>query len=226
MKKNYFLLIVAGVIILTAVVLRLIGGEDNWLCQNGQWVRHGHPSAPQPTTLCPSGQVNSPQTNNIVATSTTGVATGTNQLVGNDRDAHGCIGSAGYTWCELKQKCLRSWEEPCAASATGTAVEVFLPKPDTIVKSPLSVVGQAPGNWFFEASLPVRLIDANGQAVTSTPAQAQSDWMTTALVPFTATLNFKITSTTTATGYLVIAKDNPSGLPQNDAAYRVPVKFK
>src|SRR3989338_10857981 len=34
-------------------------------------------------------------------------------IVGNDRDAHGCIGSAGYSWCEAKQKCLRTWEEPC-----------------------------------------------------------------------------------------------------------------
>ena len=35
------------------------------------------------------------------------------QLVGNDRDVHGCIGSAGYSWCEAKQKCLRIWEEKC-----------------------------------------------------------------------------------------------------------------
>ncbi len=35
------------------------------------------------------------------------------QIVGGDRDEHGCIGSAGYSWCELKQKCLRVWEEPC-----------------------------------------------------------------------------------------------------------------
>ncbi len=34
-------------------------------------------------------------------------------MVGNDRDEHGCIGSAGYSWCEVKQKCLRSWEEKC-----------------------------------------------------------------------------------------------------------------
>ncbi len=34
-------------------------------------------------------------------------------LVGNDKDEHGCIGSAGYTWCEIKQKCLREWEEKC-----------------------------------------------------------------------------------------------------------------
>jgi len=35
------------------------------------------------------------------------------QLVGSDRDEHGCIGSAGYSWCEGKQKCLRTWEEKC-----------------------------------------------------------------------------------------------------------------
>lgn len=37
-------------------------------------------------------------------------------LVGGDRDEHGCIGSAGYTWCEPKEKCLRLWEEQCYAS--------------------------------------------------------------------------------------------------------------
>lgn len=34
-------------------------------------------------------------------------------IVGGDRDEHGCIGSAGYSWCETKQKCLRVWEESC-----------------------------------------------------------------------------------------------------------------
>jgi hypothetical protein len=35
------------------------------------------------------------------------------QLVGGDRDVHGCIPSAGYSWCEAEQKCLRIWEESC-----------------------------------------------------------------------------------------------------------------
>jgi hypothetical protein len=34
-------------------------------------------------------------------------------IVGGDRDEYGCIGSAGYSWCEPKQKCLRVWEEAC-----------------------------------------------------------------------------------------------------------------
>lgn len=31
-------------------------------------------------------------------------------IVGNDRDKHGCIGSAGYTWSVLKKDCVRSFE--------------------------------------------------------------------------------------------------------------------
>lgn len=45
-------------------------------------------------------------------------------LVGNDRDEHGCIPSAGYSWCELKQKCLRTWEEPCTPVTLAPAVTV------------------------------------------------------------------------------------------------------
>jgi hypothetical protein len=40
-------------------------------------------------------------------------------MPGSDRDEHGCIGSAGYTWCEEKQKCLRIWEEACGEQIVG-----------------------------------------------------------------------------------------------------------
>ncbi|GMI13606.1 hypothetical protein TrLO_g1167 [Triparma laevis f. longispina] len=31
-------------------------------------------------------------------------------MVGGDRDDHGCIGSAGYTYCAGLRKCVRPWE--------------------------------------------------------------------------------------------------------------------
>jgi len=34
-------------------------------------------------------------------------------IVGGDLDAHGCKASAGYSWCEARQTCLRSWEDSC-----------------------------------------------------------------------------------------------------------------
>lgn len=36
-----------------------------------------------------------------------------NGIVGGGADLHGCLGSAGYTWCAVKGKCLRAWEEKC-----------------------------------------------------------------------------------------------------------------
>ncbi|MBI5530517.1 MAG: DUF2178 domain-containing protein [Candidatus Doudnabacteria bacterium] len=32
--------------------IRLFSGEDGWICQNGQWVAHGHPSSPLPERAC------------------------------------------------------------------------------------------------------------------------------------------------------------------------------
>jgi len=108
---------------------------------------------------------------------------------------------------------------------TEPAGEVLVTSPvaGALITSPLQVTGQAKGNWFFEASLPLRLVDADNNLVTSSPAQAQGGWMTTSSVPFTGTLTF---TTDATSGFLIVAKDNPSGLPANDAVFRVPVRFK
>lgn len=42
-------------------------------------------------------------------------------IVGNDRDAHGCIGSAGYAWCEFTQACERPWELAAKQGFTSSA---------------------------------------------------------------------------------------------------------
>jgi hypothetical protein len=33
------------------------------------------------------------------------------QMTGNDRDEHGCIGSAGYQWSVVKKECIRLFEK-------------------------------------------------------------------------------------------------------------------
>jgi hypothetical protein len=91
------------------------------------------------------------------------------------------------------------------------------------VSSPLVITGQARGTWFFEASFPVKLVDANNKTLATGVAQAQGEWMTENYVPFSVTLNF--TKPTTATGFLILERDNPSGLPQNADEFRIPVEF-
>lgn len=53
--RKIFLIFIALILIFGALlaVRFLIGGpEDTWICDNGQWVKHGNPSAPMPTSGC------------------------------------------------------------------------------------------------------------------------------------------------------------------------------
>ncbi len=102
-------------------------------------------------------------------------------------------------------------------------IKISYPKINQIITSPLTAKGEARGNWYFEASFPVHLYDANNIEIAVAPAQAQGDWMTTNFVPFQVTLNFNIPAT--QTGTLVFKKDNPSGDPNLDDSISIPVKF-
>lgn len=51
--KTAYLAIGIFIILITVIAgLRLFSGEDGWLCQNGQWVKHGQPSFPAPQAEC------------------------------------------------------------------------------------------------------------------------------------------------------------------------------
>lgn len=102
-------------------------------------------------------------------------------------------------------------------------LKVNNPLPKAKIASPLTVNGQARGFWFFEASFPVRLYDANGAEIAVAVAQAQGEWMTENFVPFEATLNFNPPAT--PTGILVLEKDNPSGLPEHADQFKIPMRF-
>jgi hypothetical protein len=102
------------------------------------------------------------------------------------------------------------------------AIQVTEPQPGATVSSPLVVRGQARGTWYFEASFPVHLLDDERNELAVAPAQAQGDWMTEEFVPFEVSLNF---TTTATSGFLVLEKDNPSGLPEHAASIEIPVNF-
>jgi len=44
----------------------------------------------------------------------------TPKLIGGDKDEHGCLIGAGYSWCVEKNKCLRTWEESCSATTSAS----------------------------------------------------------------------------------------------------------
>jgi len=100
------------------------------------------------------------------------------------------------------------------------------PRPNDVVSSPLLIKGQARGNWFFEASFPIVIVDWDGLIIGSAIAQAQGDWMTEDWVDFTATLEFTPNTAVSNRGALILQRDNPSGLPEFDDALEIPVFFE
>lgn len=99
------------------------------------------------------------------------------------------------------------------------------PLPNDFITSPLTITGDARGTWFFEASFPIVLTNWDGLIIAEGYATADSDWMTEEFVPFTANLEFDIPDYKN-NGSLILKKDNPSGLPENDAALEIPVFFE
>ncbi len=116
---------------------------------------------------------------------------------------------------------------PVAAPAAprDSLVRLATPAPGDTVTSPLALRGEARGTWFFEASFPVRLLDAEGRELAVTYATAGSDWMTTDFVPFSSTVTFASPAAGSA-GSLVLTKDNPSGQPEFDDERRIPIVFR
>jgi hypothetical protein len=108
-------------------------------------------------------------------------------------------------------------------SPKGEVIRMDAPLENQTVTSPLKISGEVRGNWSFEATFPIELQDLQGNIIAEGHATLDGDWMTENYVPFNATLTFSKPSA--SEGVLILQKDNPSGLPKNDDAVEIPVKF-
>lgn len=67
---------------------------------------------------------------------------GTGMLIGGQRDAHGCLGPAGYSYDPEIGACVRSWELTGVSERTAAMAAVTVHGP----AFGLSVIGVDPGN--------------------------------------------------------------------------------
>lgn len=119
----------------------------------------------------------------------------------------------------------RRFVEPISTTPTPAAeVSLTAPLAGDTVKSPFTIRGQARGFWFFEAQTHAVLRDNMGNELATAILTAQGEWMTTEFVPFEGTLIFT-RRPATSTGTLTIFKANPSGLPENEKSFTVPIRF-
>jgi hypothetical protein len=126
-----------------------------------------------------------------------------------------CKTPAGLTYAEEIP------QQPTYSNASADLITVETPFPGAVTGKEFSVIGEARGTWFFEASFPVELIDKDGKTLAIAVAQAQGEWMTEEFVPFKATIKAPDSYIGPAT--LVLHKDNPSGLPEHDASISFPI---
>ena len=122
--------------------------------------------------------------------------------------------------------CGRSDPEPAREPEVPShaSIRVTAPSPGALIASPLTVAGEARGSWYFEASFPIRLVDAGGKELVAVPAQARGEWMTTSFVPFEVQLSF--VPPISPGGFLILQKDNPSGLPEHADSLVIPIRFR
>jgi hypothetical protein len=109
------------------------------------------------------------------------------------------------------------------ATNPGSLITITSVKEHDTITSPLIIKGQARGPWYFEATFPIQLKDANGRLLVESYGQATGEWMTADFVPFETTLTF--TKPTTTTGTLIFMNANPSGEPDKDMRLEIPVTF-
>ncbi len=98
------------------------------------------------------------------------------------------------------------------------------PQSGSKVSSPLIVKGSVPAGWMFEGVFPIKLTNVNNEVIVQTQAKevVPGSWSSSQRIDFTATLAF---STQENSGFIVLEKDNPSGLPENADSYKIPVNF-
>jgi len=111
------------------------------------------------------------------------------------------------------------------------SVIVYNLKEGDTVSSPMILTGQAKGPWFFEGTLPIVVVDWDGLIIGDGYVQATSDWMIEGYVSFEGLVSFtspanNVSGTYSNKGAIIFKKDNPSGLPENDAAIEIPVVFE
>lgn len=106
------------------------------------------------------------------------------QMVGNDSDEHGCKASAGYSYCEAKNKCIRPFEEACEGALKGSEVM-------QIAEAGCGSTGNLTGSISYNPNSKTYWVDIDADKPGCSPAcvvfeenrSAEINWRCTGLIP-------------------------------------------
>lgn len=103
-------------------------------------------------------------------------------------------------------------------------IRIDSPRPGELVEDMegvLVVSGEARGYWYFEGDFPVEVRDESGEVIGLGIAMAQGDWMVNDFVPFEARVVLE--GDHQGEVDLVLHRNNPSDLRENDDSLVVPI---
>ncbi len=133
--------------------------------------------------------------------------------------------SNNYTLVPLKNNFLSKATpspEPTVFTPAQTEVTVISPGSGATIVSPVNVVGTIDKSWTFESSFRIEILDDARQEITDANVPVTFATEESMIGTFTASIPFE---TEAKSGFIVIHNDNPSGLPENDKTFEVPVNF-
>lgn len=210
--KNAFIiftfLLILGIVV---VGIFYVSSQNKWICEKGEWQKTGFTIKPMPKDSCSQHQVVDKNDIEVI-------------------DFISCL-QAGNVVLESYPRQCKTKDDQIYIENIGNELEkqdlirIENPRPNQEVTSPLTVTGEARGEWFFEAEFPVILTDWDGLIIGEGIATALSEWMVEDFVKFEAKIDFKKPDYKN-NGSLILQKSNPSGLAENDDALEVPVLLK
>ncbi len=115
---------------------------------------------------------------------------------------------------------------PSPSITVSSGIEIFSPKVNETILSPLKITGVVNGNGWsgFEGQVgTVRLLDNGGNELAKGVLKATTEW-TQLPTQFETTITF--TATSGSLGSLVFKNENASGDPVRDKTFTLPVTFK
>ncbi len=116
--------------------------------------------------------------------------------------------------------------EPTYVNASADLIRLTNPTPGSVVGKTLTVMGEARGTWYFEASFPIEVRDTMGTVIATGIGQpvGGADWMTEDFVPFSSTIT--VPESFIGEAVLVLMNDNPSGMVENARLISFPLTIE
>jgi len=206
--KNIFLAAIGvfTTILLSIALIRFSSPRNYWSCEDGEWVKYGNPKEEMPQYVCGDYDLG--------------------QAITNFEE---CVAAGNPVLESYPRKCDTPNES--FLENIGNELEmmsqiiVYYPRPNNVIEESFVVTGEARGTWFYEGTLPIKLIAEDETVLYDDLIITDVYWMTEDFVPFEIPIQFEKGDYTK--GNLIIERDIPSVESGLDSEFlEIPVTFK